>query len=291
MHFDLLEQLLARRSSAERLALNYLGHERDPLYKTFLAFAAQHDPRDTHRINALVITVAVISELSRPDGLDPRKLTEVFVRFLLDIPVVSRDSAILKSDRSSTVVVSVADMEEAFESTSVDNLYRVTRDLLGIMDNRQYFFEILTAVALQRSDTSMTYMQSAWSAVDILGWNNHFTPFIILQALDVLFLDKTRIPITGYKPCDTNTFLAIEDRVASIHTLYLFSALFALFQRTRLLQKRILPIIAHRLNELSDANDWSVTSWSDWVRVRSITGELADFPELTARTTKINFNF
>jgi hypothetical protein len=292
MYFDLLEQLVAHQPAAENLALTCLDRDRESLYKTFFAFAAHHDPRDVQNANALVITSAVVSELSgSADRLDPRRLTEHFVRYLLHIPIVSRDSATLKPDRSSLNVVSVLDVEEAFEAESLEHLYRVTRDMLGIMDNRQYFFEILTSVALQRSASSITFMHSAWHAVEILGWTNHFTPFVILQTLDVLFLDPDRVSPGEETPCNRSTFLAFQDRINSITGLQQFSALFGLFQKTHLLKKRILPMIARRLFDLTDDDNWSVTSWQDVVCVRAAAARLTDFPDLVSRAAKIHFNF
>lgn len=292
MYFDLLEQLVTRQSSAEKLALTYLDRDRESLFKTFFAFAAHHDPHDAQNANALVITSAVVSELTRSvDRLDPHRLTEHFVRYLLQIPIVSRDSAILKPDRSSLNVVSVLDIEEAFEAESSELLYRVTRDMLGIMDNRQYFFEILTSVALQRSASSIAFIHSAWHAVEVLGWNNHFTPFVILQTLDVLFLDPERVTPSDETPCHRTTFFAFQDRINSIAALQQFSALFGLFQKTHVLKKRIQPMIAGRLNDITDQDNWSVTSWQDIVRVRAAAVQLADFPDLLARVSKIHFNF
>ncbi len=293
MHFDLLEALLKRDSTAKDLALR-VSHDDDskPLFKTLIAFSTHHDTRDDEP-HALVATCAAADMMSQ-GTVQPAEgdlVLKNLMDYLLRINIVSRDSGVLKPDPSTSNVVSVMELTEAFEEASIDHVHRAIGKLLSIMDNRQYFFELLTGIALARSDASVIVMEAAWRAVDILGWDNHFTPFVFLSVVDTLWNDKTRFPPPPATSCGAEEFEAAQSRVNSFKTLSLFAALYKMHQRIRLLDKRLHPHIAARLETLPPDTNWSLSSLLNAAIARAAAAGTSGFSAIAARLPKISFNF
>ena len=195
MFFPLLEALLQRNSplSKERVKDFYVSGD-DPklLFKAFFTYAAQGDTSNPLRPDPVVLCDALWKTLPHVNDELRSGLTERFIDWIVAMPLQSIDTAVLKPDPGRSSVVSVHEMTDAFEQYDAQVMLEAVRNVLQVMDNKQYFMEIMFSIALSRSADSIILAQATSKAIEVMDWRNNFTPFLIHHLVNSAFLDRVR---------------------------------------------------------------------------------------------------
>lgn len=302
MFFPLLEALLQKNPELCKMRLNdFIRSGEDPssLYKSLLAFAAQHAISDNSKTDAVVMTdglVHVIQHNLQTNSLiELNSLIEQGIDYLCAIPIETIDSTVLKPDREHAKVVSVSDLEESFEQTDADHTINTVRDLLGLMDNKRYFMEIIYQTALLRSPQSVLIASSTSRAIEVMGWKNNFTPFLIYHMIMKLFDDRYRFVNTGESMERSNLFEWCIPKINKVLDLNFLDALYRIYHDSKILTQKIRLKIVMRLSEYfnskDDANSFIADKipMMDTIICRSSIYDLASLDKMNVLRSKFPF--
>ncbi len=242
MFFPLLESLLQKNSELSKARVReFFESDENPalLFKSLFTYAAQQDPSDRRNPNALVVCEALAQLMLNEKTEIPEGCIGKVIDFLCILPIESADTSVLKPLKGETKVVSVYDLEDAFKQNNPDVMYAAVRDILSLMDNKQYFMELIARIALDRSPQSIILTQSTANAIEIMDWKNNFTPFLIYHLITRIFLDKIREIAAGVY--DESIFRAAVSQIGSAEDAQFFSACFQMASTSRIIPNKIRP--------------------------------------------------
>ncbi|MCB0831918.1 MAG: hypothetical protein KDC45_00500 [Bacteroidetes bacterium] len=186
MNFPLLEALLSQNVELveKELASDHTSVEkRESSIRALIVFAA-HYLATPDMMDPFVLSTAFARSANSPEEFGPRAMA--LFNYAISQNRIPLDSALLKPLDGKNQVVSVRDLDHALSKGSFEEVVHVVRDLLSIMDNKSYFSELLFRVALERNVQSINAVHAFSTGVDLIGWKNHFTPFLILHVIQVL---------------------------------------------------------------------------------------------------------
>ncbi|NUM81686.1 hypothetical protein HUU42_12855 [bacterium] len=253
MFFPLLESLLEKNAAKSRqLTEDFIRTESDwsPLYKTLYTFAAQHDTGDKINPDAVVVCDAFVHLMRTQDQSKAQDFLFALIDFYVQLPIESVDTSILKPDKADQKVISILDVEEAFDQDHPEIMFASIRSILNLMDNKQYFMEILTSIALSKSPQSVILTHSTANAIEILQWNNHFTPFLVLHLIKKLFDDREKRIILPRVDFD---FKNIISRITTTLDWIFIASLYQTYQNLFIIQHKLRPIISAILHQFSSS--------------------------------------
>jgi len=299
MYFPLLESLLQKDLELSKTRVQeFCFAESDflPLFKCLLTYAAQHEASDTAREDAVVVVNNVIKVIKTHTltSDETNRLLELTLEFLVAMPTESVDTTSLKPDRHAAHVVSISDLEDAFEQDDPDVLFRTVRDLLSLMDNKQYFIELVAHIGLSKSFSSILVTKAIIEAVDIIEWTNHFAPFLLYHFIRKLFLDRTSVPLGAGRA----SFVQASQHVCTLDAVSLFDALDTIHKFTKISSSKIHPRIAFRLNSdiVSNPSGRAIAdtlkdnlTWIELVALRASLSSFDEYPSLQTEISKIPF--
>lgn len=253
MFFPLLESLLEKNAAKSRqLTEDFIRTESDwsPLYKTLYTFAAQHDTGDKINPDAVVVCDAFVHLMRTQDQSKTLEYLVTLIDFYVQLPIETVDTSILKPDKTDQKVISILDVEEAFDQDHPEIMFASIRSILNLMDNKQYFMEILTSIALSKSPQSVILTHSTANAIEILQWNNHFTPFLVLHLIKKLFDDREKRIILPSVDFD---FKNIIPRITTTLDWIFIASLYQTYQNLFIIQHKLRPIISAILHQFSSS--------------------------------------
>lgn len=277
MLFPLLESLLQKDPGSSISHIHkFLQTEVDltPIFKSILTFSSQHAVHDDSNMDAVVVSAGLINVIQNRKELTSAHKEILFghgIDFLCGIPIEAVDSSLLKPARDETRVVSISDVEESFESDDVRNVIHAVRDLLGLMDNKHYFMEIMCRIALEKSVRSICLASATSRAIEIMGWQNNFTPFLIYHLVVKMFHDRDRYEHTSADKNEDSTFEKSLASIQSVNDAQFISALLRMYNESKILVNKISPLILMRMSGFSHVekitNDFSSADFSPIDRI------------------------
>ena len=262
MFFPLLESLLKKDpASSKSLVHDFFRTQEDlsPLFKSVLTFSAQHATGDVSNMDAVVALTAVINIIKCRTNEVNQSQKEILmghgIDFLCRIPVESIDSSVLKPAREDARVVSISEVGDTFESDDINGVLAAVRDLLSLMDNKKYFMEIMYGIALKKSVQSISLAAATSRAIEIMGWQNNFTPFLIHHLVVKMFNDRDRFETTSEAIVDEDIFGQMIHRICTVEHAQLMSALFWMHSDSKILSNKLRPKIRHRVKTSFNSNN------------------------------------
>lgn len=302
MFFPLLESLLKKDAeSSKGLVRGFFHTEEDlaPLFKSVLTFSSQHATDDTANMDAVVVSTNIINVLQNRDvDLTPSQKETVIgygIDYLCRIPVEAVDTSALKPAREKAKVVSISDVEESFDTKDINAVIIAVRDLLSLMDNKNYFMEIMYRIALRRTMQSVILAVATGRAIETLGWQNNFTPFLIYHLVSKMLYDLNRYEYTGPYNNEGGLFEKSLSYIESVADAQFISALFRMNSESKILGNKIKPLILMRLNgffrDKEITNNFSARSFSPIERIafHSCLEDLKSIPGSEQLRQKIPF--
>lgn len=254
MYFPLLEALLQKNPElCKQYIHEFLRSEEDysPLFKSMFTYAAQHSLSENSGLDAVVLSDCLVNVIRRNQKFLSADQEEVLfahgIDYLCSISVDTIDTTALKPAHEEAKVVSIHDLEEAFEQDDLNLVVKSVRDILTLMDNKHYFMEIIHQIALYRSPTSIILASATSRAIEIMGWQNNFTPFLIYHVIGRLFHDKNRFEFSEKKSDVNNLFDSYLPRIHSVADLQFLSAAFYIHHDCKILADKIKAKIPMRL--------------------------------------------
>lgn len=276
MFFPLLESLLEKdvEKSCQQTE-NFLRTESDwsPLFKTLYTFAAQHDTADKINPDAVVVCDAFVQVIRNKNNAQAPEYLFKLIRFFAQLPIESVDTSILKADKADQKVISILDIEESFDQKNPDVMFMAIRNILNLMDNKQYFIEILTSIALSRSPQSLILTRSTANAIETLQWANHFTPFLIFHLIKKLFNDRSRNLV---EPAVDSDFKNLLPRITTALDWIYIASLYQTHQNLFIIQHKLRPIIGGILHQFTSSQfDHTVLEEIEEILIQSSRQRLA----------------
>lgn len=254
MLFPLLEALLQKNKELCKLRIQeHLLSTGDclPIYKSLFTYASQHALSDHSSMNAMIFSDCLVNLIQansdKNAGSLQEKLIEYGIDYLCAIPTEPIDTTPLKPSRDEAKVVSIADLEESFDQDDVNMVIASVRDLLTLMDNKRYFMEIMFRIALKKTPQCLVLASATSRAIEIMGWQNNFTPFLIYHLLVRLYNEKTTFSFSERNTENANIFEQSLDNVRSNDDLLFLAASYRTYHDSKILATQILPMIRTRL--------------------------------------------
>ncbi|MBL7995012.1 hypothetical protein JNM05_06525 [bacterium] len=223
------------------------------IYKSLLTYASQHALSDHANMNAVIFSDCLVNLLQasrdKNAGNWDEKLIEYGIDYFCTIPIEPIDTTPLKPSRKEAKVASIADLEESFDQNDINVVMESVRDLLTLMDNKRYFMEITFRIALKKNPHCLILASAISRAIEIMGWQNNFTPFLIYHLIVRLHNEKTTFSFSKRDTETTNVFEQCLGKVRSIGDLLFLAASFRTYHESKILAAQLLPMIRMRLNE------------------------------------------
>jgi hypothetical protein len=271
MFFPLLESLLQKDSEQSQARVReFLGTGENPNlhFKSLFTFAAQQDTSLTQYPSAIVVCDALAKLV-----LDKEEEKEVILAWILNvieflclIPTESVDTSVLKPIKGETKVISIYDLAEAFDQDNIQIMFETVRHILSLMDNKQYFMELMTELALGRSYRTMILTQATANTIEIMDWKNNFTPFLIYHLIKNIFFDRHRE--VSSDPYDENLLHAYAGHISSCEDVQFLSTCFQIVSTAKVIPNKLKPKVAARVRKYFVRDEKSETSFSErngWV--------------------------
>jgi hypothetical protein len=287
MFFPLLESLLQRNSERSKAHVHeFLQSSENPdlLLKSLFTYAAQHDTADTRDPDAVVVCAA-LSELVLHGAMERKQQESLIgsvIEFLCSIATEPVDTAVLKPVQGAAKVVSIYDVEEAFEQNDRDIVFATVRDILTLMDNRQYFMEIMMNIALPKSPSSIILAQATSEAIGIMDWKNNFAPFLIYHLIKRIFLDRHHAVLAGSS--EDAIFREVLGRNLSGEGIQFVSACYQIASGSKIIPSKLKPKAAMRVRYFAERENSTAGSLEHNEGIRNLCvcsslRSLAAFPE------------
>ncbi len=255
MHFPLLEALLKKDNELCRSIIRQntqTDADRLPLYKSMLTCASQHVRTSDPEKDGVVVTEHVIRYLqAHSAGMEQNRLNELLLHtidYLCALPTEYADTSALKISKNDLPVISVAEVEEAFDGGNKDDVFRLVAGLMSLMDNKNYFMEIMHRIALTRSVRSIILTVATSRAIECMGWQNNFTPFLIQHMVFELYGDRIRehaAVVAGQHEMLFEKYLGL---VSSYEDMIFLASVFRLYHEQGILSVRLRSQIISRLH-------------------------------------------
>ncbi len=190
MYVPLLEALLQKDFMLSMSCVEeYYRSSNDDreVFKAIFVYASQHSANG--QPDALTISWLhwlVVKNLPGERAI----IFEELLSYLNTIDTNAIDTQVFKPDPMDTSIVSIHDLYDIFEEGTLEETLRAVGRTLNRMDNKNYFTEIMTDIALTRSSNSIILTRAFYEAVETLGWRNHFTPFLIHHLVVKIHADQ-----------------------------------------------------------------------------------------------------
>ena len=262
MFFPLLEALIQKNPNLCKYHIHeFLQSDEDisAIYKALFTYSSQHAVSESPDIDALVVSDCLSNVLrtnSKNLSLSQRTmLLEEVIEYLCSIPVATVDTTVLKPSMDKATVVSISDLEESFDQDHFDRVIESVRDLLTLMDNKHYFMEIIYRIVLHKSPQSIVLASATSRAIEIMGWRNNFTPFLIYHLVTKMFDDKIKVNFSEEDSIDNRVFEQSMSRLKGITDCQFLSASYRIYEDCKILASKIKPMVAARLRNYFNSNE------------------------------------